>query len=56
MKYLSLCSGIEAANVAWDSLNWNPVAFSEIEKFPCSVLAHHYPNVPNFGDMTKFKE
>ena len=56
MKYLSLCSGIEAASVAWDSLNWNPVAFSEIEKFPCSVLAHHYPNVPNFGDMTKFKE
>ena len=56
MNYLSVCSGIEAASVAWDSLNWNPVAFSEIEKFPCSVLAHHYPNVPNFGDMTKFKE
>ena len=56
MNYLSMCSGIEAATCAWHSLGWNPVAFSEIEPFPCKVLAHHYPNVPNFGDMTKFKE
>jgi len=56
MKYLSVCSGIEAASVAWHPLGWQPVAFSEIEKFPCFVLAHHYPNVPNWGDMTKFKE
>ena len=56
MKYLSVCSGIEAATVAWHSLNWTPLAFSEIEKFPSQVLAHHYPNTPNFGDMTKFKE
>jgi DNA (cytosine-5)-methyltransferase 1 len=54
MKYLSVCSGIEAATVAWP--NWQPVAFSEIEKFPSQVLAHHYPDVPNLGDMTKFKE
>ena len=53
MKYLSVCSGIEAATVAWHSLGWSPVAFSEIEKFPASVLAHHYPTVPNLGDMTK---
>ncbi len=56
MKYLSVCSGIEAASVAWHPLGWEPVAFSEIEPFPSAVLAHHYPNVPNLGDMTKFQE
>lgn len=53
MKYLSVCSGIEAATVAWNPLGWEPVGFSEIETFPCAVLTHHYPNVPNYGDMTK---
>ena len=56
MEYLSVCSGIEAATVAWHDLGWTPVAFSEIEPFPSAVLAHHYPHVPNVGDMTKFKE
>jgi DNA (cytosine-5)-methyltransferase 1 len=56
MKYLSVCSGIEAATVAWHDLGWTPVAFSEIEPFPSAVLKHHYPHVPNVGDMTKFKE
>jgi DNA (cytosine-5)-methyltransferase 1 len=56
MKYLSVCSGIEAATVAWHPLGWEPVGFSEIEPFPSAVLAHHYPNVTNFGDMTKYKE
>jgi len=56
MNYLSVCSGIEAATVAWHDMGWNPLAFSEIEKFPSQVLAHHYPNTPNLGDMTKFKE
>ena len=56
MKYLSVCSGIEAASVAWHPLGWEAVGFSEIEKFPSEVLAHHYPDVPNFGDMTKYKE
>jgi DNA (cytosine-5)-methyltransferase 1 len=56
MKYLSVCSGVEAATVAWHSLGWQPVAFSEIEPFPSAVLAHHYPSVPNLGDMTKFKD
>lgn len=56
MKYLSICSGIEAASVAWHSLGWSPVGFSEIEPFPSAVLAHHYEAVPNFGDMTQFKE
>jgi len=56
MKYLSVCSGIEAATVAWHSLGWNPIAFSDIEPFPSAVLAHHYPHVPNLGDMTKFEE
>jgi DNA (cytosine-5)-methyltransferase 1 len=56
MKYLSVCSGVEAATVAWHGLGWKPVAFSDIEKFTNEVLAHHYPNVPNMGDMTKYKE
>ena len=53
MKYLSVCSGIEAASVAWGPLGWKPVAFAEIEPFPCAVLVRHYPDVPNLGDMTK---
>ena len=56
MNYLSVCSGVEAATVAWHDLGWNPVAFSEIEKFPSEVLAHHYPDVPNLGDMSNYKE
>jgi len=56
MRYLSVCSGIEAATVAWHHMGWEPVAFSEIEKFPGQVLKHHYPSVPNVGDMTKFEE
>src|SRR5690606_32494748 len=51
MKFLSVCSGIEAASVAWKPLGWKAVGFSEIEPFPCAVLAHHYPGVPNFGDV-----
>ena len=56
MKFLSVCSGIEAASAAWTPLGWKAVAFSEIEPFPCAVLAHHYPDTPNWGDMTKYKE
>lgn len=56
MKYLSVCSGIEAATCAWHPLGWRPFAFAEIEKFPSAVLANHYPNVPNLGDITRFKE
>ncbi|WP_313349341.1 DNA cytosine methyltransferase [Paracoccus sp. (in: a-proteobacteria)] len=56
MRYLSVCSGIEAATQAWHPLGWKPVAFSEIEPFPSAVLAHHYPSIPNWGDMTKFEE
>ncbi|WP_050577738.1 DNA cytosine methyltransferase [Sinorhizobium meliloti] len=53
LTYLSVCSGIEAASVAWHPLGWRAVAYSEIEKFPSAVLAHHYPDVPNLGDFTK---
>ncbi len=55
LRFLSVCSGIEAASVAWHPLGWNAVAFSEIEKFPSAVLKHHYPDVPNLGDFTKIK-
>ncbi len=56
MRYLSVCSGIEAASVAWHHLGWQPVGFSEIEPFPSAVLAHRFPNVPNYGDMTRHGE
>ena len=55
-RYLSVCSGIEAATVAWHSLGWTPVAFSDVDAFPSAVLAHHYPAVQNWGDMTRFQE
>ena len=56
MRYLSVCSGIEAATVAWHDMGWEAAAYSEIEKFPSEVLKYHYPSVPNMGDMTKYKE
>lgn len=56
MKFGSVCSGIEAASQAWRPLGWEAQWFSEIEPFPCAVLAHHYPTTPNLGDMTKFAE
>ena len=55
-RYLSLFSGIEAAAIAFKPLGWEPIGFAEIEPFPCAVLAHHYPDVPNFGDVTKHKD
>lgn len=55
IKYGSICSGIEAATVAWDGLGWEPAWFSEIERFPNEVLAYHYPDVSNVGDMMHIK-
>jgi DNA (cytosine-5)-methyltransferase 1 len=56
MNYLSVCSGIEAASVAWRPLGWHPAGFAEIEAFPSAVLRQHYPAVENRGDMTRFME
>ena len=56
MLYGSICSGIEAATVAWHELGWKPAFFSEIDKFPSTVLAHHWPNVPNLGDFRNIQE
>ncbi len=52
MRYISMFSGIEAASVAFSPLGWDPICFAEIEAFPAAVLNHHYPGVPNVGDMT----
>ena len=52
-RYVSIFSGVEAATLAWEPLGWEPVAFSEIEPFPCAVLAERWPDVPNLGDVTK---
>ena len=56
LRYLSVCSGIEAATVAWHPLGFRPLAFSEIEPFPCAVLAYHYPQVPLRGDFTRLRD
>ena len=56
MRYGSVCSGIEAATAAWHHMGWEAAFFSEIEKFPCAVLQHHYPDVPLHGDFTTIKE
>lgn len=56
MKYGSVCSGIEAASKAWEPLGWKPAWFSEIEPFPSAVLAHHWTEVTNLGDMTKIAD
>lgn len=55
MNYGSVCSGIEAASVAWHPLGWKPAWFAEIEPFPSAVLAHHWPEVPNLGDFTAIR-
>ena len=56
MRFLSVCSGIEAASVAWHPIGWKALAFSEIEAFPRAVLAHHYPDVPLHGDFTVLRD
>ena len=56
MRFGSVCSGIEAASVAWHPLGWKAAWLSEIEAFPSAVLNHHYPDVPNLGDMTTLPE
>lgn len=55
MIYASVCSGVEAASLAWMPLGWKAAWFSEIEPFPCEVLKQRFPDVPNLGDMTKIK-
>lgn len=55
MRYLSVCSGMEAASVAWHPLGWKPVGFSEIEPFPCAILKHRFPNTPNYGSLTEYQ-
>lgn len=55
MKYASVCSGVEAASLAWIPLGWEAVWFSEIDPFPCAVLKERFPKVPNIGDMTKIE-
>ena len=65
MRYASVCSGVEAASLAWEPLGWEPVWFSQYDPehnykngpdFPSAVLAAHWPHVPNLGDMTKLKQ
>ena len=56
MTYLSVCSGIEAASVAWEPLGFKPVGFAEIEKFPCELLRQKHPAVKNYGDITQYEK
>ena len=52
MRFGSVCSGIEAASVAWEPLGRSAAWFAEVDAFPSAVLDHHWPHVPNMGDMT----
>ncbi|QAY01949.1 putative methylase [Vibrio phage VpaJT_1] len=54
--YGSVCSGIESASVAWEPLGLVPKWFSEIEPFPCALLSHRWPHVPNWGDMSQLPD
>lgn len=56
VSFGSVCSGIEAASVAWEPMGWKAAWFAEIEAFPSAVLAHHWPQVQNLGDMTKIRD
>lgn len=55
MNYATVCSGVEAMSLAVAGMGWKPVFFSEIEPFPCQLLKHRFPSVPNLGDMTKIE-
>ena len=56
MKFLSICSGIESASVAWEPLGYECIGVSEIEPFRSAVLQHHYPEVKNYGDFTQIEK
>lgn len=56
LRYATVCSGINACAAAWNSLGWSETFCSEIEAFPSAALHHHYPHVPNLGDMNHFKD
>jgi DNA (cytosine-5)-methyltransferase 1 len=56
MKYLSVCSGIESATVAWEPLGWECVGLCDFASFPQKVLSHHYPNTTLFTDITKLTQ
>ena len=56
MTYLSVCSGIEAATVAWKPLGFKPIGFAEIEPFPCELLKQKYPAIKNYGDITQYEK
>lgn len=53
IRYGSVCSGIEAVTLAWRPLGLSAAWFAEIDPFACAVLAHHFPQTPNLGDMTR---
>ncbi len=55
-RFGSVCSGVEAASLAFNPLGWKAAWFSEIEPFPCALLAQRYPDVPNLGDMATLPE
>jgi DNA (cytosine-5)-methyltransferase 1 len=56
IRFGSVCSGIEAASVAWNPLGWEAAWLSEVDPHASATLKHHYPDIPNYGDMTKLPE
>jgi DNA (cytosine-5)-methyltransferase 1 len=56
VRYGSVCSGVEAATVAWEPFGWTPVFFAETAAFPSNVLSVRFPKIPNLGDFTRIGE
>lgn len=56
LTFGSVCSGIEASQLAFAPYGFEQLWSSEIAEFPSKVLDHHYPNIPNLGDMIGLPE
>ena len=56
LTFGSVCSGIEASQLAFAPFGYEQLWSSEIAEFPSKVLDHHYPNIPNLGDMTELPD
>jgi DNA (cytosine-5)-methyltransferase 1 len=53
MRVGSLFAGIGGFDLAARWMGWGTAWVSEIDPFACAVLAHHFPDAPNLGDITR---